>query len=247
MKSSHSDKIFYVHEDKLKHSCPSLYSVCSRMWFESQERVYKFDKAVSEDVILCFLNFLYHGHYSSLKANTAAENPCSPNDQEVGLHPLLLHAQIYVFADTYFMVALGGTAYSNLKCHLRDMGELNTSTKRDSVLDLIEYAFDNLRDDDNLLVILADYVNFRLFQLRLSPRLVALLMGSDGKLLKTLLPKISGSSRDPLALGLLKTDPFANNNRFNGTSSFTPRSSSIFGSIATPNFGSPNSSTASRF
>lgn len=181
----------------LKSSSEALYSVCNRSWAETQERVYKFDEAVSEEVICCFLNFLYHGRYFA-GAISPTESSGSSDGTAEPLHPLLLHAQVCVFADTYLMPSLKGTSTGSIKGHLQGMKDLNTTEKREAVLNLIEYCFDNLQEDDSLLRFLAEYTSFKLSELRLSSqRFEALLLGSDGKFIKNLLPRLSGSSSNP--------------------------------------------------
>lgn len=211
------------------------------MWAESQERVYTFDKAVSEEVISCFLNFLYHKDYSAKSNDSAGQCANSSNDKESSLHPLLLHAELYVFADTYIMSSLKGNASWKLKCYLRNMGELNTAEKRDSIFDLIEYTFDNLREDDALLVFLADYVSFKLIQLRLSyQRLETLLLGSDGKFIKNLLPRISGSSKDPFA-----TVPVTNTDHTQRTNPISGTNFSVFPPVTRPFAATPRTQPSS--
>ena len=69
------------------------------------------------------------------------------------------------------------------------------------VFDAMEYAFDNLREEDTLLTFLSLYASNKLDELRLSAQLFeALLLGSDGKFAKHFIPKISGSSRDPFSI-----------------------------------------------
>lgn len=193
---------------------------------ESQERVYKFDEAVSDEVICCVLNYLYHGRYSA-GTNTLTEKCAdAPKIEGASLHPLLLHAQLYVFADTYIMEPLKTIASRNIKHYLKDMVPLSTPERRDLVIDLIEYAHDNLREEDALLLSLADYASFRLSELRASQRLKTLLLGSDGGFLKHLLPRLSGSSNDPFADPVPNTNPPPQNNiGYSGHFGYDPRHS----------------------
>ena len=196
----------------MKRSCITLHAVCSRMWSETRNRIYQFDKAVSEATIVCFLNYAYYGIYASnpYKPQQAAKqgpsakstsNDTSSSTRE-GPHKLLLHAQVYVFADTYIIPGLGQLAAKNIKDLLDGVkGKLWKSAERNSVLDLLEYAFENLREEDPLLIFLAKYASFKFSALRHSrDRFQAILLGSGGKFLKNLLPTLTGSFDDPCAI-----------------------------------------------
>lgn len=197
LKSECSETPFYIHEELLRNSSPALYSVCERKWAESQERVYQFDKAVSEQTISCFLSYAYHGDYVSssqtaglialssielaLDKRRVAKNsdskvadsdkdekyhPVSSHSEDV--HPLLLHIQLYVFADTYIIPNLQMLTRGKIRESLQKLSSLNSEGVREEVFDLLEYAFDNLREEDTLLTFLSLYASNKLDVLKLS-------------------------------------------------------------------------------
>lgn len=206
LKTSHSDRTFYIHEEVLKSASSVIYAVCGSSWAESQEYIYKFDEAVSEEVLSCFVSYAYRREYPVESPTTSAQkllgsssDKQGPNNDQ-GTHPLLLHAQIYVFADAYDVASFGDPAVTAIKSLLLDMADLNTDEKRERVLDLIDHAFDNVREDDPLLIFLADYAGYMLHKLRLSPRrLAASFSGSDGNFAKHLLPRLQSSSKNPFS------------------------------------------------
>lgn len=226
MKSGTSETSFYVHEELLKKSSPVLFSMCERKWVETQERLYRFDRAVSDQVISCFLSYAYNGDYvyCAPKTDSITSPPVDPgskngsviNDEETttvkngeddkyklapshvqNAHPLLLHVQLYVFADTYIIPDLQKLARGKIRDWLQKCPSLNPEGVREMIFDLMEYAFENLREEDIMLTFLSLYASNKLDALRLSSqRLEALMLGSDGKFVRLFIQKINPSTRD---------------------------------------------------
>ncbi|KAK2762716.1 hypothetical protein FQN54_000890 [Arachnomyces sp. PD_36] len=228
LKIANSNTVFYIHEDLLKKSSPALYSVCERHWAETQERVYRFDSTVPEQVIPLFLSYAYCGDYSMhtrkadhsghhtigqgtiksevIKRSATDSNGNNDDNDDKGnlastqtepAHPLLLHIQLYVFADAYIMTDLQKLSRQKIREHLKSLSALNNENTREMVLDLLEYAFDNLREEDIMLTLLSLYASYRLGELRQSSqRLESLMLGSGGKFFRHFLPKITTAGRD---------------------------------------------------
>jgi hypothetical protein len=182
-----------------------LHELCSssQNWKEGQERLYEFDQAVSDQVIACFLSYAYNGDYDVTEVLSEPDIEGLMNtvgkytgliDTDKAPHPLLLLAQIYVFADTYVMFDLGDLTGDKLKANTNSE-TLFSVFHRDTVFDLIEYAIDNLDDNDDLLEHLAQVTSLSLQYLHYSPRLIEVLLKSSGKFLDLLLPEFSGIPR----------------------------------------------------
>lgn len=205
--------------------------MCERKWAETQERVYRFDKAVSLQMISCFMSYAYHRDYvhstqefgsitlplagtTSDKREVVKNSDPKMTDGAIkderyhpvslhseAAHPLLLHIQLYVFGDTYIMRDLQKLARGKICQALKELASLDIENVREMVFDLMEYAFDNLREEDIMLTFLSLYASNKLQSLRLSTqRFETLMMGSDGKFVRHILPKISGSSKDVFSL-----------------------------------------------
>ncbi|KAK2757952.1 hypothetical protein FQN54_004358 [Arachnomyces sp. PD_36] len=133
-------------------------------------------------------------------ANDADDNHDDEPLPDQARHPFLLHIQLYVFGDTYMIPELQllarGKICEGLR-HFTTQDIKSDNSNREIIFDLLDYAFDNLREEDPLLSFFSLYASNRLDGLRLSPqRLEALMLGTDGKFFRLFLPKVCGSSRD---------------------------------------------------
>ncbi|CZR50147.1 uncharacterized protein PAC_00019 [Phialocephala subalpina] len=96
-------------------------------------------------------------------------------------HALLLHVQIYVFANIYQIEELKRPSRQNITAYLEKV-ERSSDDFTHKIFDVLDYAFLHLPDDDKLLMWLAKYSAWKLGTLREnSVRLEELLRGTDGK------------------------------------------------------------------
>lgn len=63
LEASNSDTPFHVHENLLRSVSPVLLAAISREWNEKTTRRYKFREDVTEELLLHFLMWTYHGSY----------------------------------------------------------------------------------------------------------------------------------------------------------------------------------------
>jgi hypothetical protein len=85
LEASDSNTTFYVHEHLLRSISPVLLAAISREWNEKTTGRYKFHEEVSEQVLLCFLRWAYHGNYHDVNENKiipSSANLKAENDEE---------------------------------------------------------------------------------------------------------------------------------------------------------------------
>ncbi|KAF4618130.1 hypothetical protein G7Y89_g14978 [Cudoniella acicularis] len=103
------------------------------------------------------------------------------------LHPLYLHIQLYVFSHIYLIKPLTALASTKIKTHLQKSHQTSTRNITTETFDLLEYAFSNLPEKNELLEWLARYSSWKLGELREeSGRLERLLEIEGGKFAKAM-------------------------------------------------------------
>jgi len=122
--------------------------------------------------------------------------------KENAVHPLLLHAKLYVFAHTYLIEPLKVCAKQKIVDQLERLDSLFEGNERAAVFDILAYTFMRLPEDDLLLHWLARYASWKLDELRQMPtRFDDLLSGEDSTFVELLLRYVSRSSSNPFTIG----------------------------------------------
>lgn len=200
LKSSHSSTSLYIHEDVLERASPALQAMCNRSWKETNEHIYRFEEDVPEEVIACFVNFAYRENYAPAMFRQALGTgpglkDTRPSNDGKSMHPLLLHAHVYIFADMYIMEKLGVSAQRKIKFSLLAL-ELDNKDDREVVFDCFELIFENIPPGHPLLPFLAEYAKFNLNKFPLSMDRFNTLMRSS-KFEKHYKPIISRPRKNP--------------------------------------------------
>ncbi|KAI9747589.1 MAG: hypothetical protein M4579_007433 [Chaenotheca gracillima] len=113
-------------------------------------------------------------------------------------HPLLLHVQVYVFAEMYIISELKALTYQRIHQGLQFLDLTYSRRNKEMALDVLKYAFENLPENDALVSWLSKYAAFKLCDLRrLKRRFDGLLKTSDGKFAAKVLENFEGSSKSP--------------------------------------------------
>ena len=113
-------------------------------------------------------------------------------------HPLLLHVRLYVFAHKFLVLALQELAISKIKDQLKRLEKRLEGHELEAVLDLLEYAFENVHEDDFFLDWLGANASWKLDELKGRPgRFDALLQGSNGSFVRHLIRRVVKSPLDP--------------------------------------------------
>ena len=172
-----SPRKFNVHQALLQRRCNVLYVACTGA-FKEQREGYKFD-SVSEDTLIRFMQWLYTGDYSA-EALTSPDP--SDLDDKIGLaalwldmsesdenHPVLIHARLAIFADTYLVSDLKKLAAKKLEAELETMGRPKRQTLAQLIIKLLDLAASNLHPQDALLDLLGKYSAWCIKDLRSHP------------------------------------------------------------------------------
>jgi hypothetical protein len=222
LKATASDTPYNIHIDLLSSKSPVLWKACKNGMKETEERQMRCE-GYSESVLVSFVQWAYTGGYSDDRgALVVQERPgdeeevAPPTDdanakeqwpivedeessiQDESIHPLLLHIQVCVFANEFIIEPLQDLAIGKVKDRLKELGSLEEAHERNVVLDLLEYAFDNLLETDPFLDWLGNYISWKLEELRQSPdRFETLVAGSKGSFANHLIRHTTKSSVSP--------------------------------------------------
>ncbi len=101
-------------------------------------------------------------------------------DNEEEMHPLLLHIRLYIFGDEFLIPKLRARAKEKTINQLKAIASLDHEYEREAVLDLLEYTFSNLREEDLFLLWLGMFASYRLDKLKQSSARLCNLLGSSG-------------------------------------------------------------------
>jgi hypothetical protein len=124
----------------------------------------------------------------------------SPIDTTEPLHPLLLHIQIYVFANIYIVDPLKTLSQQKIVTYLKK-AEISKKDFTSEIFDLLDFAFSNLPEDDALLYWLANYSSWKLGALRGDTgRLDNLLRREDGNFSRLLARHVLPSRASPFKI-----------------------------------------------
>lgn len=131
------------------------------------------------------------------QGNIAGE---SRTDTTEPLHPLLLHIQLYVFANIYIVDSLKTLSEQKIVIYL-EKAELSEKGCTSEIFDLLDFAFSNLPEDDDLLYWLANYSSWKLGALRVDMRrLDNLLRMVDGNFSRLLARHVLPSKKSPFKI-----------------------------------------------
>ncbi|KAK2757954.1 hypothetical protein FQN54_004360 [Arachnomyces sp. PD_36] len=172
-----SSRSYYIHEDVLKRSSAAIHSACSKPWKETEERVYRFDKIVPEEVIPCFLNFAYRGNYAPTMARQVTGIMSIAGVIEFG-HPIFLHAHRKIKLSLFLL-------------------DLEKDQDRDLALDLFEMIFETVPANHPLLTFLAEYAGFHMSKFQLSKDRFDDLLNSNHEFARHMQPRHNDPWVDP--------------------------------------------------
>jgi hypothetical protein len=128
--------------------------------------------------------------------------------KENAVHPLLLHAKLYVFAHTYLIEPLKMCAKQKMVDQLKRLDSLLEGNERAAVFDILAYTFTRLPEDDLLLHWLARYASWKLDELRQMPtRFDDLLSSEDSTFVELLLRYVSRGTSNPFTIGNVQIMP----------------------------------------
>lgn len=117
------------------------------------------------------------------------------------VHPLLLHARIYVFAHIYLIEPLKASTKQKIVDQLQKPNNISETDHRAPVFDILAYTFSRLPEEDPLLHWLARYASWNLEELRqMTNRFDDLLSDADSNFAKMVVRYVSKSSTDPFNL-----------------------------------------------
>ncbi len=117
------------------------------------------------------------------------------------VHPLLLHAKLYVFANMYLIKPLNVSAKQKMIDLFRKLGNLLGGNERAAVFDVLANTLPRLPEDHPLLHWLSRYASWRLEELRQMPtRFEDLIPDEESDFAKILIRCVLKSPVDPFNL-----------------------------------------------
>lgn len=135
---------------------------------------------VPEETMFQFLEFCYTGDYPELEEESGSSEPMkSPSFQK-----LLPNANLYVLGDMYNITPLKDIAFDKLTAHIVEIGNrLEGRREIRAVIQLFEYAFENLpeREDqvDPLLEYLGKYAAWALDKFSENKDFISIFAGNN--------------------------------------------------------------------
>lgn len=111
LQASNSDTSFHVHEHLLRSVSPVLLAVVSREWKGKATRRYTFREDVTEELLLNFLMWAYHGSYLDTNGNKTME---ARNDKDFDMWDFGLTVQKKKPHKKYPMVKLPVVEFSGI-------------------------------------------------------------------------------------------------------------------------------------
>lgn len=179
LRAGPSLKPFRVHKQLLGEISTELRGHVFNDMREGQEG--SMDMAhVPEETMFQFLEFCYTGDYPELEEESESSEPMTSSS----FQKLLPNANLYVLGDMYNITLLKDIAFDKLTAHIIEIGNrLEERKEIDAVIQLFEYAFENLpeREDqiDPLLEYLGRYAAWALDKFRESKDFISLFAGSN--------------------------------------------------------------------
>lgn len=142
---------------------------------------------VSEETMCRFLEFCYTGDYPEPTASSSPDTKQEEGDKEeevyASFQKLLPNANLYVLSDMYNIGSLKDNAFAKITAHIIEIGDRLEEKEMKAVVELFEYAFENLPERENqvdpLLDYLGRYTAWALHRFRENEDFMSLFVGSD--------------------------------------------------------------------